>query len=153
MVNQYNISAEKEGFTLEKMHAIAGDLLDPTDDNLAAPDFYGFDFAIMSMALHHVSDPNAMITRLAERLGKGGVLVIIDFVAASESGCNKLEGPSDHPVKQTVTRAGFEEKGVKQAFEKAGLKDWGWKWFSERTNLPEEFGGENQLFLARGVKA
>jgi SAM-dependent methyltransferase len=153
MVKQYNVNAEKEGFTLEKMHATAGDLLDSTDANLASSDFYGFDFAIMSMALHHVSDPTEMIARLAERLDKGGVLLIIDWVAASESGCKKLEGPAHHPVQHTVTRAGFEEKEVKQAFEKAGLKDWDWKWFSKRSNLPEEFGGENQMFLARGVKA
>lgn len=152
MVEQYNQCAEKEGFATEKMHAIHGDL---TTDTSSSPEFNSaeyndFDLVIISMALHHVEDPAAMVRKLADRLANGGVLLVIDWVTAAESGCTQPDMKSG-PVSHTVSRMGFAQAEVKEWFETAGVEDWGWRWFSKRSKMPEEFG-EQQLFLARGVK-
>lgn len=156
MVKQYNNLAKKHGYDTETMHAVHGDLVEnntnPTFDP-NTPEFSNFDLVIMSMALHHVESPELMIRKLSEKLGPGGVLLIIDYVAASESGCLPIETPADGPVKHTVSRMGFERKELGEWFENAGLSDFGWQWFSSRSKLPDEMGGEMQLFLARAVRS
>lgn len=154
MVSQYNILAEKAGNSREHMHAIHGDLLDAEatpSPELTSPEFRDFDLAVMSLALHHVEDADEMIRKLAERLADGGVLVIVDWMDGSESGC-QIPPLTDVPVKHTVSRMGFKEEDLKQSFEKAGLGDWGWKRFASQSTVPEAFGGKQQGFLARGVK-
>lgn len=152
MINQYNKLARAEGFTENQMSGVPGNLLDDTDDN-AGEEYHDFDLIVMSMALHHVQNPDEMIKRLSERLCKGGVLLIVDWVSNSESGLEELKPPADSPVRHTVSRHGFEEKEVKEAYEKAGMTSWGWRWFSSRSKLPTELGGgEQQLFMARGTK-
>ncbi|KAH8733833.1 S-adenosyl-L-methionine-dependent methyltransferase [Ilyonectria robusta] len=154
MVDQYNKKAQEEGVSPEKRRAIPGDLLKPDatpSPELNSPEFFGFDVIVMCMALHHVEDYTVMIQRLSERLAEGGALVIVDWVAPKESGCplaDKVHQMSGH----TITRLGFKEQDVKDAYEKAGLEGWGWKWTSSRCKMPEEIGGEQQLFLARGEK-
>lgn len=153
MVEQYNLLAN-ESSTQHKMHAIQGDLLDMAatpSANLDTSEYKNFDFAIMSLALHHVENVDDMVKRLAERLVDGGVLVIVDWVADSESGC-KIPPLEDMPVAHTVNHMGFREDDLRGTFERAGLGDWGWKWFGERSEVPSSFGGEQQGFLARGTK-
>lgn len=151
MVDQYNLRATKEGFSPEKMHAAHGDLTSTaTTSDTNTPEFNNFDLVVMSMALHHVEDPSAMIQSLTGRLSDGGVLLIVDWVAGSESGCLKPEWEGG-AVSHTISQMGFTEGEVKGWFGKAGMENWGWKWFSERSKMPEEFG-EQQLFLARGEK-
>ncbi|KAF7551483.1 hypothetical protein G7Z17_g4997 [Cylindrodendrum hubeiense] len=155
MVELYNTKAQEGGISPEKKRAISGDLLHPEatpSPELNSPEFFGFDVIVMCMALHHVEDPTAMIQKLSERLAEGGSLVIVDWVTPEESGCplaDKAQEMSNH----TITRLGFFEKDVKEAYEKAGLEDWGWKWVSERCKMPEEIGGEQQLFMARGKRS
>lgn len=154
MVEQYNLVAERHGHPSQKMHAVNGDLLHAAatpSSELDSAEYQDFDFAVMSLALHHVDDVDGMIQQLAGRLRKGGVLVIVDWVAQSESGCI-IPPKQDIPVAHTVHRMGFEEGELKKSFEKAGLGDWGWKWFDARSEVPDEFGGQQQAFLARGVK-
>lgn len=154
MVEQYNIRASKEGFSTDKMHAIHGDLVDVTSTpcpELDTPEYSNFNLVIMSMALHHVENPPAMIQKLSERLCPGGVLLIVDWVSQEESGC-PLPNWDKSAAGHTVSRMGFVEAEVKGFYEKAGLESWGWKWFSKQSDMPEEFGGKQQLFLARGEK-
>ncbi|KAM5344874.1 hypothetical protein ACJ41O_010736 [Fusarium nematophilum] len=154
MTEQYNQMTQNAGFPPEKMRAIQGDLVDPDatpSDELHSDEFFNFDVIVMCMALHHVEDPDKMIERLTERLSEGGVLVIVDWVAVSESGCPEAEQAkklSNH----TMTRMGFTEADVRGGYEKAGLEGWGWKWAKARSQVPKEIGGEQQLFLARGRK-
>ncbi|KAK7432422.1 hypothetical protein QQZ08_000984 [Neonectria magnoliae] len=154
MAEQYNKKAQEEGHSPEQRRAIAGDLLHPDatpSPELDTPEFSGFDVIAMCMALHHVEDHTAMIQKLSERLCEGGVLVIVDWITPAESGCplaDKAQEMSNH----TITRLGFTENDVKDDYEKAGLEGWGWKWTSSRCKMPEEIGGEQQLFIARGQK-
>ncbi|KAH7165776.1 S-adenosyl-L-methionine-dependent methyltransferase [Dactylonectria macrodidyma] len=154
MVEQYNKKAQEEGFSPEQRHAIACDLLRPDatlSPELDSQEFHGFDIIAMCMALHHVEDHRLMIQKLSERLAEGGVLAIVDWVAPSESGCPLAE-KAQEMANHTIARLGFEESDVKEAYEKAGLEGWGWKWASKRCKMPEEIGGEQQLFIARGEK-
>ncbi|KAI3575619.1 S-adenosyl-L-methionine-dependent methyltransferase [Fusarium oxysporum f. sp. albedinis] len=152
MVEQYNMLAELSGFSTDKMRAIHGDLMNPEaspSPELSTPEFNDFDLIAMCMALHHVQDYAAMIQKLSEKLRPGGVLLIIDLVASSESGCPEAimaKELSNH----TMSKMGFTEMEVKTAFEKAGLEGWSWRWCSERSQVPEEIGGEQQGFFARG---
>lgn len=150
MVKQYNVEATKAGYGESKMHAIAGDLVDGSA--AVDPAFANFDLIIMSMALHHVDNSKTMIQKLSERLGHGGVLLIIDWVATSESGCSWPKALDDQPVKHTVARMGFEKNELDGWFKDAGLSEFGWKWFPQRSHLPEDIGGEKQLFLAKAVR-
>ncbi len=83
MVEQYNKAARNQALSEQQMYAIQGDLTAPksetTHPSLNSEDFFGFDVIVMSMALHHVEDPQEMLTRLVERLKDGGVVVIIDW--------------------------------------------------------------------------
>lgn len=150
MVDQYNKFARQEKYSEARMHAVAGNLLDDDESASLPEDYAGFDLIVISLALHHVSDPEAMIAKFAARLAPGGVVVVLDWI--SSSGIVPSEIPADDPVRHTVSRHGFEEDELRAAYEKAGLRDWGWRLFEERTKLPLEFGGEKQLFLARGSK-
>ncbi|RBQ68481.1 hypothetical protein FVER53590_12647 [Fusarium verticillioides] len=155
MVEQYTMLAEAAGFNPERMRAIHGDLMNPEaspSPELDTPEFNDFDLIVMCMALHHVQDYAAMIQRLSEKLRPGGVLLIIDLVASSESGCP--EAPRSKELSNhTMSKMGFTEMEIKTAFEKAGLSDWSWRWCSERSQVPEEIGGEQQGFFARGCKS
>lgn len=155
MVAQYNQMAQSNGLAPEQMRAIQGDLLNPAgtpSSELMSSDFFNFDVIVMCMALHHVDDYTAMIERLSERLRPGGALVIVDWVSISESGCPTATRAVELS-NNTITRMGFEEKDLKKAFKKAGLKGFSWKWAASRSIVPDEIGGEQQLFLARGHRS
>ena len=143
MVEQYDKTAREEGFA-DKMSAVQGDFLAGELE-----DRTGFDFIVMSAALHHVSDVKAMLESLADRLNSGGVLLIIDFVHSE--GWN-TESPLPQ-VLQTVNlhHAGFREEEMRQLYAECGL-DFAWRLFKDKCEMPEQFGGEKQAFMARGVK-
>ncbi|KAF4977281.1 hypothetical protein FZEAL_6169 [Fusarium zealandicum] len=154
MAEQYNEMAKKAGFPPQKMRAIQGDLVDPEatpSPELNSSEFSNFDVIIMCMALHHVEDYEEMIAKLTERLREGGVLVIVDWVAVSESNCAEAE-QARNLSNHTMTRMGFTEGDVRRAYTKAGLEAWSWKWATSRSQVPREIGSEQQLFLARGQR-
>ncbi|KAF4463077.1 hypothetical protein FALBO_10111 [Fusarium albosuccineum] len=153
MVEQYNMLAEKAEFTPKKMRAVQGDLMNPEatpSPEMNTPEFNNFDLIVMCMALHHVEDYPGMIQKLSEKLGPDGVLLIVDWVDISESGCPEAPEARELSNHTMSSRMGFTELEVKTAFEKAGLEGWSWKWCSERSKVPEEIGGEQQMSLARG---
>lgn len=83
MVNEYNTSAQNQGIPEAEMHAYQGNLIDPgqpAPEALAGKEFFDFDIAVVGLGFHHFDDPKLASRRLAERLKKGGVLMIVDFV-------------------------------------------------------------------------
>jgi len=83
MVSEFNTGASNQGIPESEMHAIVGNLIDstsPSAPELEAPEFYNFDIAAVGMGWHHFSDPGFAAKKLGERLKKGGVLLIIDFL-------------------------------------------------------------------------
>jgi SAM-dependent methyltransferase len=150
MVTEYNNEASKAGFTPSQMHAVQGDIVS-TSANFETH----YDLIIMSLALHHIEDPEGIIAKLAQHLKPGtGVLVIADWIHPDESGCGdwrKQAAESDNPARHTVSRAGFRQDEMKMAFTQAGFEGFKWKPFEETSAIP---GSANQrAFLARGVRA
>jgi SAM-dependent methyltransferase len=143
MVEQYNATALRLDLTPEQMHGVRGNILE-NDKVLNGSEFQHFDVAIMSMALHHVEDPAAMVKKLTERLVPGGSLVIIDWLPYGE----KVVGQEGHPSMATITHFGFSEEEMHDIFAQAGLEDFGFLLHPERSDIPG--GGTNQLFFARG---
>ncbi|KAK3691628.1 hypothetical protein LTR37_018507 [Vermiconidia calcicola] len=75
-VERYNASALNES-AQERMSGIQGDLANPSAE-LNKPEYFDFDVAIMSMALHHCPDPAGMLEQLQRRLKKDGVLILVE---------------------------------------------------------------------------
>jgi SAM-dependent methyltransferase len=85
MVQEYNTGASNQGIAESEMHAVVGNLIDPSkslspDPSLAEKHLFDFDIAAVGMGWHHFSDPGFAAKKLAERLKTGGVLLIIDFL-------------------------------------------------------------------------
>lgn len=143
VTDQYNAMVEKACISSEKIRAIQGDLFSPeATPALKLPEFFDFDLIIICLGLHHMSDPERMILELSKRLGEGGVLVIMDWLAEPDNG-----SPTT-PCK----RKGFGNEAIHGFYEKAGLKGWQWKLAREKSKVPRETNSEQQLFLARGIK-
>ena len=60
------------------MRATRGDVM-VAEASISGPEFFNFDVIVMSMALHHVDNPELCIQQLVKRLVPGGTLVIIDW--------------------------------------------------------------------------
>lgn len=89
MAAEFNTLASNQGLSEGEMHAYVGNLISTTTE--AVPQFedekfYEFDIAVVGMGFHHFDDPKLATQRLAKRLKKGGVLMIIDFLPHEEFG-------------------------------------------------------------------
>jgi SAM-dependent methyltransferase len=158
MVNEYNDSVQNQGIPASEMHAVLGNLLEASDPNpvaLSAPEFHDFDIAAVGLGFHHFDDPALAAKRLAERLKKGGVLMIIDFMPHEHFHGHDEHG-HDHPAKKTVTHMGFSEEEIKRIFEEAGVGE-GFAFvvlgkgvvFEDKE---KEMKMERSVFIARGSK-
>lgn len=119
MVNEYNKSARNQGIPASEMLATVGNLIDANNASpasVAGPEFHDFDIAVVGLGFHHFDDPALAAKRLAERLKKGGVLMIIDFLPHEHFHGHH----GHHAAAKTVTHMGFPEEDVKKMFEDAG---------------------------------
>lgn len=167
MVAKFNENARKQGLTEEQMHAVQGDLLATTDDAYGAlkgAEFYNVDLIVMSMALHHVEDPQMMIVKLVERLRAGGVLVVIDWMAGSvdhtqpatrreqDTNGHQDQGYKQPSAEHTMSRQGFTREELDSMLKHAGCSHAAYVLHEEMSELPAKIGGQRQLFFARGQK-
>lgn len=164
MVEQYNKSARTHGVPESQMFAIQGDLAAPLNEkshpSLSSSDFLQFDLIVMSMALHHIDVPKVLIQRLVERLSQGGVLVIIDWTLDQEDhltqqpseGTKSLRGNTKHAASHTVSHEGFSKEQMGTMLRSAGCNEVDYLVLAEPSKLPAEYGGQKQLFFARGKK-
>ncbi|KAK8003069.1 hypothetical protein PG989_002788 [Apiospora arundinis] len=156
MVAQYNANASSQGLSSDRMLAVQGDLLssDAKESLADDPEWSGFDLVVMSMALHHVTDPEMMVTKLAERLNTGGTLAFVDWVSKPEglSGEEELAMKS-HASHGTITKHGFTKEEMDVYFEKAGLVDCEFQIATDFQMPPEVGGGERSAFVARARRA
>ena len=152
------------------MHAVQGDLVAPLDEgneDLKREDFYNFDVIVISMALHHVEDPQKMISKLVERLRDGGSLLVIDW-SPSPGGDSHLhhhqhihQHHQDHDdvqrqmkaVMQTMIRTSFGEDEMIAMLKDAGCSPVDYVLDPDISKLPAQFGGERRLFFAKGKKS
>jgi SAM-dependent methyltransferase len=160
MVVSYNNLSEYHN--LPNMSAIQGDLLSSCP-SLSDPKFFNFDIIVMSMALHHVSDTQVMINKLNERLKEGGVLVIVDWLTMGlDRSTHRHAHRHDDEVNgeggvtaaaHTVAHWGFSVEEMTALFERAGMVDIGFMEGIEKSKVPAEMKGEQQMFIARAGKA
>jgi SAM-dependent methyltransferase len=158
MVTEYNTGARNQGISEAEMCAHVGNLLDPASvpESLSGAEFHDFDVAAVGMGFHHFPDPALASKRLADRLRKGGVLFIVDFVPhadpkAHSHGLGHGHGPG---ASETVIHFGFSEEEVRGHFEAAGVgNEFEYVVLGKGIVLSHD-GTENRrsLFMARGVK-
>ena len=138
------------------MSATVGNLLDPANPSphsLSSPKFFDFDIAVVGLGFHHFEDPFLAAKILTERLKKGGVLMIIDFLPHEH-----FHGGHHHnPAAHTVMHMGFKEEEVRKMFGDAGAGG-GFEYvvvgkeivFTDATENGEDL--KRSVFMARGAK-
>jgi hypothetical protein len=104
-----------------------------------------------------------MINKLKERLREGGVLVIVDWLTMGldrntqghghehghrHDGEAKGEGGVTAAA-HTVAHWGFSVEEMTALFEGAGMVDVGFMEGIEKSKVPAEMKGEQQMFIAR----
>ncbi|KFX91169.1 hypothetical protein V490_06041, partial [Pseudogymnoascus sp. VKM F-3557] len=83
MVGAYNTTASNQGLSEDEVHAYVGDLIDPKvekPEQFQGEEFWEFDLAVVGLGFHHFEDVGLAARRLGERLKRGGVLVVLDFL-------------------------------------------------------------------------
>ena len=173
MVDKFNAGARETGISEAQMHAVRGDLLAPAAEGpLESPDFYGFDLVVMSMALHHVDEPEAIVMNLVKRLKPGGTVVIIDWIPSArassqghgihghehfgghgpDSESSSGAGSQQHPGSHTVSYDGFTKEQMDSFFTKAGCGDSDYVLAASPSEVPADPSGQKQMFFAKGRK-
>ncbi|KAH7418096.1 S-adenosyl-L-methionine-dependent methyltransferase [Cadophora sp. MPI-SDFR-AT-0126] len=154
MVKEYNTSARNQGISEAEMLAVQGNLIDANSPNppaLAGKEFYDFEIAAVGLGFHHFDDPALAAKRLAERLKKGGVLFIVDFLPHKHLPADDEHG---HKAAKTITHMGFSQETVKKMFEDAGVgASFDYKVIGK--GVVFEGGGnkmERSVFFAKGAK-
>ncbi|EPE10583.1 methyltransferase type 11 [Ophiostoma piceae UAMH 11346] len=83
MVKLYNEAAAEAGLSPERMQAVEADLISggapALSEAAAKPEYDMFDLAFISLALHHVEDPAAVLRGMATRVAPGGKVLVIDW--------------------------------------------------------------------------
>ena len=152
MVDTFNAEAREAGMSETQMHAVRGDLLAPAGGPLGGSDFHNFDLVIMSMALHHVDNPEVTVRKLVERLKPGGTVVIIDWIpsarASSQSG--DIHGAGTDSGHSTVSFDGFTKKQMDDFFTRAGCSDSDYVLAASPSKVPPDPSGQKQMFFAKG---
>ncbi|MCJ1251406.1 hypothetical protein MMC30_008639 [Trapelia coarctata] len=175
MVSEYNKAATTNGLSYSRMHAVQGDLMEPVGDALGSHDIFGFDVAVLSIALHHFDKPGVLIKRLMERLTDGAVLVVVDWTppchkksreqastASSDhqhyhdhshgTSNNHGHGQGNYPGTHTVAHDGFTKQQMETMSAKAGCNKVDYVLHEHKSKVLAEIGMEKQLFFARGRK-
>lgn len=142
------------------MFAIQGDLNDP-QPVLSEPDWFEFDAAIVSMALHHVKDPVGFLTQLQKRVKRGCVLVIVDWLQqySTADGSNTTELCRGHCRYDAADMVKFSEgpkvwpgftiDDIHADMNAAGCTDVMIRQFAEPIDTPEQMAGYSRMFIAK----
>ncbi|KAF5014667.1 hypothetical protein F66182_14271 [Fusarium sp. NRRL 66182] len=152
MVAVYNQRVQEAGISSEKMSAKVGDLLaENVTKDLQGPEYRDLDIIIVSMALHHFSNPQLALKRLADRLQKGGVLWIVEMLEEPHA---KDEHERVSPeTAQIVHKHGFGVDEMKDLFLGAGLGDTDVKLLDRKFEMTiHGHDLEKTIMFARGSK-
>ncbi|KAK4947637.1 hypothetical protein LTR10_013583 [Elasticomyces elasticus] len=151
MLSEYNKYARSMGFDEQKMHAFQHNLLDESAKPPADVKLADFDVAVISMALHHVSDPGRLLQRLGQCLKPGGVCVVLDRAPAStDTDLESADMPDRPKVLDTINQHTFSEEQMRQSYAEAGLST-GFDYV--RIDKPFEFTLKGKKFLVSGFFA
>jgi SAM-dependent methyltransferase len=136
------------------MMAIQGDLNDPRD-SLTQSEWFDFDAAIISMALHHVQDPAELLKRLRQRVKRDGSVIVIDWL--QQSGCDTPADTGEARMTRLSERPkiwpGFSTNDINNHFRAAGCSEVDVVVSSEPIEAPKEMQGYSRIFIAKGKVA
>jgi SAM-dependent methyltransferase len=157
-VERFNAEVAKLAAGEGRIFAIQGDLTSPSAE-LKGKEWYNFDLAIISMALHHITNPISMLTHLRERVRKGGVIVVVDWLIENNPDDVALgEGSKYDEAKMKKLEhgpkiwSGFSERGILDDFKAAGCEGAKVRMFPvDLREAPEFMRGQDRLFIAKGV--
>ena len=133
-------------------HAAVANLIDakdPSPETVSSPEYSDFDLVVVGLGFHHFQDIPLATSRLVQRLRKGGVFLILDFVTHAMDE-KSPSGKGELPAKHTVAHAGFSEDELKRCFEGAGLAEFKIVKMDGEVLLRGET--KRRPFLARGTK-
>ncbi|KAI5291853.1 hypothetical protein KEM54_005289 [Ascosphaera aggregata] len=142
-----------------KVRGVAGDIssVDPAEiTKLSDSELFGFDMAVIVMALHHVPDPARTIRNLLARVRVGGSVVVIDWIDDGQLFGVEQKGAESEEAKQaikTVTKHGFTKAELEGYYRAAGCEE-----ESVRVDINEEVSrvpsrrGDPHFFVARGIR-
>ncbi|KAF4456875.1 methyltransferase domain-containing protein [Fusarium austroafricanum] len=149
-VDKYNKQARDQGISPDQVFAVQGDARSPAID-LASSEFSKFDFIIISMALHHIDDPKALLSCLLTRLRPGGHIFIVDWTP-EHYGVPKRD--ANHLIARTpgVSVDGFSQETMMELMSSVGFEGGEYRLHPKRSSMGDMIGGEKQLFFARGMK-
>ena len=151
MVSRFNeLAATSEIPSVRNARAIEGNLLTDEDPplELNGSEFHNFDIVAVGGGLHNFPDPTKAISRLAQRLKVGGVLLISDFIEEEQGW--ELPTRAEH----TIHKHGFSKSEMKGLMEGHGLGGFGWREMPERLEMEvhKDKPVSRKGFLARAVK-
>lgn len=163
-MTRYNDEASKKlGTAHERMFAVTGNLTLPAAE-LEGSEWFNFDTAIMSMALHHVPDPVSMLVALRKRLRSGGSIILVEWLKDPSPNTSNNPAPEEGEEKMIETIGGqrvwpgFDGEYLRRHLQDAGFEKEtievrvpGVKFY-----VPEHLGralrgGENDLVFVRAV--
>lgn len=123
MVSEYNKWAQSTGFGSDKVWAYEYDMLAGEEPKpLPQHKLSDFDIVVVSMALHHVSDPAKLMQRLGKCLRPGGTCVILDRIPDSTASDNDAAlSASQAEMLKTINKHGFSEAEMRRLYQDAGL--------------------------------
>ncbi|KAK9463199.1 S-adenosyl-L-methionine-dependent methyltransferase [Lipomyces oligophaga] len=173
MVEKYCTIAKNLGFSPNEMIGVRGDLISPnappTEPALQEKDLWNFDFVAISLALHHIEDPQNAITQLASRLSVGGKLLVIDWTPINGSTPAQRNYQEEvrqkneeerielalksHAASHTVSKPnGFTYDEQDELFRAAGCDDVKWRLAEELIYIPA-VDAKAQLYWAIATKS
>ena len=165
MVDKYNAEAREAGMSEDDMYAVRGDVMAPAGGPLEGQDFFDFDLIIMSLALHHVDDPNNMLAKLVERLKPDGRIMIIDWLPSGKAsshahgehrhehaGEGRDHDHKPHPAAHTISFDGFSKEQMESMLKEAGCSSSDYVLAKYPSQVPHGPNGEKHLFFAKGTK-
>ncbi|RYP67899.1 hypothetical protein DL770_008530 [Monosporascus sp. CRB-9-2] len=158
-VRRFNDEAEKLLGTSykDRLFAIQGDLNEP-NEALGEPQWVEFDAVIISMALHHVTDPAGFLKKLKERVKSRGLVIILDFLRqspttarAGKSGGEQGYAEADMTQLSEGMKVwpGFTLEDIHADLTAAGCSNVEVKIYNESVDAPQEMEGYNKMFIAK----
>lgn len=125
MVAEFNKWARGTEHGPERLQAYEFDMLaeaEPAPNSLPDNALSNFDIIVVSMALHHVSDPGKLMVKLGKCLRKGGRVVILDRIPDSTISKSEEELPTAQvEMIKTINQHGFSEEDMRKLYQGAGI--------------------------------
>jgi len=173
MVSRYNeMFAPTSSSSSGQFNAKAkvADYLQPhTEDTENKEDDADFHLAVVGLGFHHFHDPAQALEVLKNRLEKGGVLAIVDFLPFPAGGhshghghehkhgeqSHSKDGAFPNEALPTIKTSGFSKEDMASLFGTAGLGDVGFAVMDGEVEMfvgPDERRVVRRVFVARGVR-